>query len=93
MKELLIQLNFNLLSIGFQYWLYAIQLAKQNPSFKMMEIYEKVANKFNTTTNRVERCMRIAQEKNTIKQNYNLKYSDKLTNSSILRFLLLESEG
>lgn len=93
MKELLIQLNFNLLSIGFQYWLYAIQLAKQNPSFKMMEIYEKVANKFNTTTNRVERCMRTAQEKNTIKQNYNLKYSDKLTNSSILRFLLLESEG
>lgn len=93
MKELLIQLNFNLLSIGFQYWLYAIELAKQNPSFKMMEIYEKVANKFNTTTNRVERCMRTTQEKNTIKQNYNLKYSDKLTNSSILRFLLLESEG
>lgn len=42
LEELLLKLNFNVNSIGFRYWIDAIQLYKENyyKHFKLYDIYE-----------------------------------------------------
>ena len=62
-KRELLELGFNVDSKGIIYWVEAIKMVKENPLiFDMMIIYEKMAEKYNTTCSGVERCMRHCME-------------------------------
>lgn len=83
----LVELNFNLGSKGFEYWVQAIMLYKYD--FKtvrqMMEnIYEEIARSNNDTRNRVERAMRTAKYTAIKEISNKYKYYVKLTNKRII---------
>lgn len=89
-KNTLIKLGFNINSIGFDYWLYAIKLYNQyrgKYTFSMEILYQDISKYFKTTRNRVERTMRTASihAKENIKKIY--KYNNKITNKTILILL------
>lgn len=90
MKEYLLKLGFKVDSIGFEYWLKAIKLYKENYwryGFTMEFIYYEVAKLCNSTRSRVERAMRTAsmQAKDNIRKVYN--YDFKITNKTILQLI------
>lgn len=88
-KDMLLSLSFNLNSIGFKYWITAINICQNNlkNSIEIEKVYQQVAKIHNTNRNRVERTMRTARETATerIQEKYN--YSLKLTNKSVLILL------
>lgn len=89
-EAVLIELNFNLASKGFEYWVQAIMLYKYD--FKsvrqMMErVYEKIANNNNDTISRVERAMRTAKKTAEIYISDKYKYNVRLTNKRIIKLL------
>ena len=92
-RQLLKELDFKVHYLGFKYWLSAIEIAvdadKLNKKIRMMELYELIANKYRTTSLRVEKDMRyLHKERNVDVQSFfNVNYS---VNSSALLFLLLE---
>ena len=92
-KEELIELNFNVNSVGIAYWIEAIKYAKENPLvWNMTDIYENVAKKYNTTTSKVERGMRtaISPAKKNIEKKY--KYYNKINNGTyigLIRYKLI----
>lgn len=58
-KNELLELGFNVDSIGIMYWIEAIRITKENPLiWNMMDIYEKIAEKYSSTYPNVERAMR-----------------------------------
>lgn len=62
-KNELLELGFNVDSIGIIYWVEAIKIMKENPLiWDMIDIYEKIAKKYNSTYPRIERCMRHCME-------------------------------
>ncbi len=86
-KNLLLKLGFNINSIGFDYWLSAIEYFRQNYgrySFNMQIMYEEIAKQYQTTATRVERSLRTASA--TAKQNIQkyFEYYNKITNKTIL---------
>ena len=92
-KQELLELNFNVDSIGIIYWIEAITIIKNNPLiWDMGDIYEKVARKYNTTKSRAERGMRnaISKAKENIQNKYG--YYGKIKNQTFLdliRFKLI----
>lgn len=87
-KNELLELNFNVDSIGIVYWIDAIRFAKNHPLvWDMMDIYEHVAKKHNTTSSKVERGMRTAIKtaKDKIQEKY--KYYNKIYNSTYLNLI------
>lgn len=88
MGDILIKLNFNLKSKGFDFWIKAMELAKKNPNYDMNFIYNEIANTYNLSYKQVEKCMRTASEGNRIIENFNLT-KKHLTNSEILRLLII----
>lgn len=48
--------------MGYEYWVVAIGIYKQNENMKMSQIYKGVANICGTIPKRVERSMRYAAE-------------------------------
>lgn len=87
MEEILIKCNFNLASKGFDYWIMAIDIAKKNPNWRIGNIYEEIANTYDTNYKQVEKRMREVRAESTLEKKTKRK---TLTNSEVLRLLLIE---
>ena len=83
--NMLLNLQFNISSKGFKYWIIAIK--KYNSNMKIGEIYKEVANICNTTTANVERDMRTAKATATEQIQKQFNYYNKLTNKTVLELL------
>lgn len=89
-QNLLKKLNFNITSIGFKYWIKAIDIYKKDSwryGFTIEYLYNIIADYFQTTRTRVERAMRTASQnaKKTIAEKYN--YNGKLSTKVILELI------
>ena len=87
-KQELLELNFNVDSIGIVYWIEAVKIVKNNPLvWDMIDIYEGVAKIYNSTKIRVERAMRTAinPAKENIQKQYG--YYGKIRNSTFLSLI------
>lgn len=87
--KLLLKLQFNVASIGFNYWITAINLYRTNYIYnnKIEEVYNDVARIHNTTRTRVERAMRTAKATATEQIQKQFSYYNKLTNKTVLELL------
>lgn len=86
-EEKLIEYKFNLGSKGFDYWIMAIDIAKKNPNWRIGNIYEEIANTYDTNYKQVEKRMREVRAESTLEKKTERK---TLTNSEVLRLLLIE---
>lgn len=86
-EEKLIEYKFNLGSKGFDYWIMAIDIAKKNPNWRIGNIYEEIANTYDTNYKQVEKRMREVRAESTLEKKTKRK---TLTNSEVLRLLLIE---
>lgn len=88
--KLLLKLQFNVSSIGFQYWATAIMQYRKN-YYKynniIEQVYYDVAKIHNTTRTRVERAMRTAKVTATEQLQKQFNYYNKLTNKTVLELL------
>lgn len=84
-QKYLLQLGFNINSIGFDYWIRAIEVYQ--PNVKMKSVYFTLAQFFGKKPSLIERGMRTASEtaKEKIKEYY--KYDGKLSNKTILNLI------
>lgn len=85
-RSILLNLQFNINSKGFEYWTQAIHIYTTfDEQIKMTELYKQLAFEFMTTETRVERAMRTASKQayNNIHKYFN--YGEKITNSVILK--------
>lgn len=87
MEDILIKYNFNLASKGFNYWLTAIEIAKKNPMWRIGNIYEEIANTYETNYKQVEKRMKESRVNSSLEEKYKRK---SLRNSEVLRLLLIE---
>lgn len=87
MEEKLIEYKFNLGSKGFDYWIMAIDIARKNPNWRIGNIYEEIANTYDTNYKQVEKRMREVRAESTLEKKTKRK---TLTNSEVLRLLLIE---
>lgn len=90
----LLKLQFNVSSIGFNYWVSAIIKYRKNYykyNNTIEQVYYDVAETYNITRARVERAMRTARATATeqIQKQYN--YYNKLTNKTVLELLTRNS--
>ena len=89
--QILLELNFNITSIGFKYWIDAIMMYKFN-YYKydntIENVYHEIANKNNTTRNQVERNMRTARITATEKIQKLFNYNRRITNKTVLTLLI-----
>lgn len=88
-KDELIELNFNLNSRGFDYWVEAIKLYRDYyPNYKeypMQYMYDILSKNFDVKDNQVERTMRYSRSKicnDKIRKKYN--YEGNLSNKVVL---------
>jgi len=90
-KKELLELEFNADSIGLVYWIEAIRYIRDNPlCWDTMEIYDHIADKFNTTKIRAERNLRnaITPAKKNIQEKY--KYYRPIRNQTFLNLIRYE---
>lgn len=89
MKKL-IELNFNISSTGFEYWIDAIKYAEETKNFNMEDIFRYLAKKNDSTRSRVERNMRfcLSTAKNSIAERIENKYP--VTTKAVLRMISLK---
>ena len=87
MEDILIKYNFNLASKGFNYWIMAVEVAKKNPMWKIGNIYEEIANTYDTNYKQVEKRMKESRANSSLEEKYKRK---SLRNSEVLRLLLIE---
>lgn len=87
-NKMLLQLQFNVTSIGFYYWITAIQQYRKNYyKYNTIEkLYNDVAKIHNTTRTRVERAMRTARTPATEQIQKQFNYN-RLTNKTVLELL------
>ena len=89
-NKMLLQLQFNVTSIGFYYWITAIQQYRKNYykyNNTIEKVYNDVAKIHNTTRARVERAMRTAKATATEQIQKQFNYYNKLTNKTVLELL------
>lgn len=91
LQTLLYELGFKVDSLGYQYWIFSVNKSLTQYwkySYKMEIVYCDVARVFNTTRNRVERCMRHASinAKENIRDFF--KYQGKITSKVIMQLLI-----
>ena len=86
-QKYLLQLGFNINSIGFDFWLTAIRIYLNNRQISMMILYNEIAKRTNKTASQIERAMRTASE--TAKENIKKlnDYNGKLSNKTILTLI------
>ena len=65
----------------------AIDIAKKNPNWRIGNIYEEIANTYDTNYKQVEKRMREVRAESTLEKKTKRK---TLTNSEVLRLLLIE---
>ena len=90
--EKLIELNFNISSKGFIYWITLINEYYISHRTKTLEsIYNRIAELDHTTRNRVERNLRTASKQalSTIREHYKYK-NRRLSTKDILELIYLE---
>ena len=88
--KLLLKLQFNVYSIGFNYWITAIMKYRKNYfkyNNRIEQVYHDVAKIHNTTRTRVERVMRTARTPATEQIQKQFNYYNKLTNKTVLELL------
>lgn len=89
-SKILLKLQFNVSSIGFNYWVTAIMQYRKN-YFKynntIEQVYHDVAKIHNTTRTRVERAMRTAKATAAEEIQKQFNYYNKLTNKTVLELL------
>ena len=87
--KLLLKLQFNVASIGFNYWITAIKQYRKNyyKYNKIEQLYYDVAKIHNTTRTRVERAMRVAKTTATEQIQKQFNYYNRLTNKTVLELL------
>ena len=88
--KLLLKLQFNVTSIGFNYWITAIQQYRKNYykyNNTIEKVYNDVAQIHNTTRTRVEKSMRTAKATATEQIQKQFNYYNKLTNKTVLELL------
>ena len=91
-REKLIELNFNVSSKGFEYWLILInEYIKRNKYTTIESIYNLIAKIYNTTRDRVERNIRTASKQalQTIREHYKYK-NRRLSTKDILELIYWE---
>lgn len=91
-REKLIELNFNVSSKGFKYWIILVNEYYISHRFKTLEsIYNLIAKIDNTTRDRVERNIRTASKQAlpTIREHYNYK-NKRLSTKCILELIYWE---
>lgn len=90
LTNLLLSLHFNIGSIGFKYWKYAIfYKTKDKTKYNTMEeVYNKIAKDCKTTRTRVERNMRTSSNTAKLKIQKEYNYNIPLTQKVILSLLL-----
>lgn len=91
-REKLIELNFNVSSKGFKYWILLIhEYQKKNKYTTIESIYNLIAKIYNTTRDRVERNIRTASKQAlpTIREYYNYK-NKRLSTKDILELIYWE---
>ncbi len=86
----LIELQFNVNSEGFDYWITAIEMQGKRTTFyrySTIGLYKDIAELYNKTWSRVERAMRhaIRPAKANIRKKYN--YYNKLDTKGIIRLI------
>ena len=84
-RKILLELQFNVNSKGFDYWIQAIHIYTTfNEKITMEELYKELSFEFAVSRNVIERNMRTAM--NTAKKNLSIYfgYNGKITNKSIL---------
>ena len=89
-NKMLLQLQFNLNSIGFRYWITAININQNTNNYlknSIENVYQQVAKIHNTTRTRVERAMRTAKSTATEEIQKQFNYYNKLTNKTVLELL------
>lgn len=89
-NKMLLQLQFNVTSIGFYYWITAIMQYRKNYykyNNTIEQVYYDVAKIHNTTRTRVERAMRTAKATATEQIQKQFNYYNKLTNKTVLELL------
>lgn len=89
-SKLLLRLQFNVSSIGFNYWATAIMQYRKNYykyNNTIEQVYHDVAQIHNTTRARVERAMRTARTPATEQIQKQFNYYNKLTNKTVLELL------
>ena len=88
-NKMLLQLQFNVTSIGFYYWITAIQQYRKNYyKYNTIEkLYNDVAKIHNTTRTGVERSMRTAKATATEQIQKQFNYYNRLTNKTVLELL------
>ena len=89
-NTMLLKLQFNVTSIGFYYWITAIQQYRKNYckyDNTIEKVYNDVARIHNTTRTRVERAMRTAKSTATEQIQKQFNYYNKLTNKTVLELL------
>lgn len=89
-NKMLLQLQFNVRSIGFYYWITAIQQYRKNYykyNNTIEQVYHDVAKIHYTTRTRVERAMRTARQTATEEIQKQFNYYNKLTNKTVLELL------
>ena len=91
-KEKLIELNFNVSSLGFEYWLILINdYLNKNKYTTLESIYNRIAKLNNTTRDRVERNIRTCAKQAipTIREYYKYK-NRRLSTKDILELIYWE---
>ena len=89
-SKLLLNLQFNVSSKGFYYWITAIKLYRKNyyKYYDTIEkIYNDVAKIHSTTRTRVERAMRTAKATATEQIQKQFNYHNKITTKTVLELL------
>ena len=85
-NKMLLQLQFNVTSIGFYYWITAIQQYRKNYykyNNTIEQVYHDVAKIHNTTRIRVERAMRTARTPATEQIQKQFNYYNRLTHNAL----------
>lgn len=93
-KEKLIELNFNVSSKGFKYWIFLVYkyiTYKRKRYFNLEMIYRDIASAYNTTRDRVERNIRTCSKQAlpTIREHYKYK-NRRLSTKDILELIYWE---
>ena len=93
-KNILLKLQFNINSKGFNYWVQAIHLyTKFNEKITMTELYKQLAYEFMTNENCIERSLRTASIKSYKKIQEYFNYYNKITNRVILELFRIYNDN
>lgn len=90
-KQELLELNFNVDSIGIVMWIDAIEYVREHKLWwDILDIYEYLAKKYDSTPSKVERNLRtaIAPAKDSIRKKYN--YYKPIKNVTFLNLIKFE---